>query len=224
MKQGVILLLGNNESPMNYTDNTYPYRQDSTFLYYFGLSKPNLAAFIDCENGEATLFGDDPTIDEIVWTGPQQSLLSMAEKVGVTSTMPFSELQSVVKKSVTKKRQIHFLSPYRHDHAFLLSELEPASDPSLKLIQGIVNQRLYKTEEELEEIDCAVNITGEMHLAAMQQARVGMKEQEVVAKLLEIASCSRWILFIPTNRYQFMEKHFTIIIMEIRLRKVICCW
>lgn len=185
---GVILLLGNNESPMNYTDNTYPYRQDSTFLYFFGLSKPALAAIIDCESGESTLFGDDPTIDEIVWTGPQTSMGVMGEKVGVNSTKPYAELQNVINKSASSGRKIHYLSPYRHDHALLLSELGLTSGASLELIQGVVNQRLYKSEEELREIDRAVDITGEMHVAAMKMAQVGMKEQEVVAKLLEIAT------------------------------------
>lgn len=185
---GAILLLGNNESPMNYTDNTYPYRQDSTFLYYFGLAKPQLAAIIDCSSGEAVLFGDDPTIDEIVWTGPQTSLAVMAEKVGVFQTNSFSELKQAIDKSVSSGQKVHYLTPYRHDHALLLSRLGLGSDASIDLIQGIVSQRLYKTEEELEEIDRAVDITGEMHVAAMKMARVGMKEQEVVAKLLEIAT------------------------------------
>ncbi|MCK5705167.1 MAG: aminopeptidase P N-terminal domain-containing protein, partial [Cyclobacteriaceae bacterium] len=193
VKTGIILLIGNNESPMNYEDNTYPFRQDSTFLYFFGLNKAKLAATIDCETGESKLFGDDPTIDEIVWTGPQKSLSELAERVGVSSTYAFSNIYETIRQADKSNRQIHFIDPYRHDHSILLAEILNSSIEknktsfSAKLIEGIVNQRLYKSEEELEEIERAVNITGEMHLAAMKMAQIGLKEQHVVAKLLEIA-------------------------------------
>ena len=192
--EGIILLLGNNEAPMNYSDNSYPYRQDSTFLYFFGLTKTDLAATIDCETGKSTLYGDDPTIDEIVWTGPQKKLSELAGMVGVSSTEIFEKAISFVRQAISQKRTIHFLHPYRHDHLILLSDIlntpiaEIKSSFSQKLIQGVVNQRLYKTEEELLEIEKAVNITGKMHLTAMKMAQVGMKEQNVVSKLLEIAT------------------------------------
>ena len=194
VKTGIILLIGNNESPMNYEDNTYPFRQDSTFLYFFGLNKAKLAATIDCETGESKLFGDDPTIDEIVWTGPQKSLSELAERVGVSSTHAFSKIYETIRQADKSNRQIHFIVPYRHDHSILLAEILNSSIAknkasfSVKLIEGIVKQRLYKSEEELEEIERAVNITGEMHLAARKMAETGMKEQQITSKLLEIAT------------------------------------
>lgn len=194
VKSGIILLLGNNEAPMNYQDNTYPFRQDSTFLYFFGLTKATLAATIDCETGESVLYGDDPTIDEIVWTGPQNSLSELAAKVGVTSSDSFKKVYTVVQHAISTGRQIHFLNPYRHDHLVLLSDilskpvLEVKSSCSQKLIEGVVAQRIYKSDEELIEIEHAVNITGEMHVTAMKMAQPGMKEQHVVSKLLEIAT------------------------------------
>ena len=194
VKSGIILLIGNDETPMNYQDNTYPFRQDSTFLYFFGLSKAKLAATIDCETGESSLFGDDPTIDEIVWTGPQKKLAEHAQKVGVSSSYGFKTLFEVIQKATASDRNIHFLNPYKHDHLILLSDLlhisieKVRTSYSKKLIDGIVNQRLYKSAEELVEIERAVNITGEMHLAAMKMAHAGMKEQHVVSRLLEIAT------------------------------------
>lgn len=194
VKDGIILLLGNNESPMNYMDNTYPFRQDSTFLYFFGLSKARLAATIDCNTGKCMLFGDDPTIDEIVWTGPQTKLVELASKVGVSNTSSFNDLYKILNDATTLKRQIHFLKPYRDDHLLLLSDVLQENSEKAKsvysqiLIEGIVGQRLYKSDEELVEIEHAVNITGEMHLAAMKMAKVGLKEQHVVSKLLEIAT------------------------------------
>ena len=194
VKKGIILLIGNNESPMNYEDNTYPYRQDSTFLYFFGLSKPKLAAIIDCETGESTLFGDDPTIDEIVWTGPQKQLSELAIRVGVSPTNSFQKIYDAIDLAVSSNRKIHFLNPYRHDQLILLADLLNYSIEKVKasyspqLIEGVVQQRMFKSDEEVEEIERAVNITGEMHLEAMKMARVGMKEQHVVSKLLEIAT------------------------------------
>lgn len=194
VKTGVILLLGNDEAPMNYADNTYPFRQDSTFLYFFGLTKPKLAATIDCNSGVSCLFGDDPSIDEIVWTGPQKKLVELGQQVGVTTSEPFGNVYNTVKRAIAEGREIHFLNPYRHDHLVLLADvlskpvLEVRQSFSKPLIEGIVNQRLYKSEEEIAEIDQAVNITGEMHLAAMKMARPGIKEQHVVSRLLEIAT------------------------------------
>ncbi|MBE9517433.1 MAG: aminopeptidase P N-terminal domain-containing protein, partial [Bacteroidetes bacterium] len=37
---GIILIPGNEESSMNYRANTYHFRQDSSFLYFFGIDKP----------------------------------------------------------------------------------------------------------------------------------------------------------------------------------------
>ncbi|MCK5101497.1 MAG: aminopeptidase P family protein [Cyclobacteriaceae bacterium] len=194
VKTGVILLIGNNESPMNYEDNTFPFRQDSTFLYFFGLNKAKLAATIDCETGETSLFGDDPTIDEIVWTGPQKSLSELGENVGISSTHAFRKIYETIQYAVKSNRPIHIIVPYRHDHLILLADIldfsieKVKASYSTKLIEGIVSQRLYKSDEELVEIESAVNITGEMHLAAMKMAHIGLKEQHVVAKLLEIAT------------------------------------
>ncbi|MCG8305956.1 MAG: aminopeptidase P family protein [Cytophagales bacterium] len=191
---GLILFLGNNEAPMNYKDNTYPFRQDSTFLYFFGLAKASLAATIDCESEVCTLFGDDPSIDEIVWTGPQRNLKELGALVGVSLCKTYKELFRTVRDAVSQKRKIHYINPYRHDHMVLLSEIlsipfdRVNTSFSRKLIQGIVNQRLYKSEEEIAEIEQAVNITGKMHLSAMKMARAGMKEQHVASKLLEIAT------------------------------------
>lgn len=194
VNNGIILLIGNNESPMNYQDNIYPYRQDSTFLYFFGLQKPMLAATIDCETGECKLFGDDPTIDEIVWTGPQKSLSELGEQVGISSTHAFRKVYDAIQLTVSSNQEVHYIVPYRHDHLILLADMlnysieKVKSSFSVKLIEEIVNQRLYKSQEELAEIERAVNVTGEMHLAAMKMAQVGMKEQQVASKLLEIAT------------------------------------
>lgn len=193
LSSGLILLPGNEESPMNYTDNTYHFRQDSTFLYYFGINQASLTGVIDVDSGEAMLFGDDYSVEMIVWTGVVPSIASLGERIGVTNVLPFSALQTVVSEAISRKRAIHFLNPYRADILIRLAELLQsnyqtiAEKASLDLARSVIAQREVKSSEEIAEIDKAVDITVEMHLAAMRYARPGMRESEVAAKVAEVA-------------------------------------
>jgi Xaa-Pro aminopeptidase len=120
---GLVLLLGNDESPMNYADNPYPFRQDSTFLYFFGLDQPGLAAAMDLDEGTACLFGDDPTLDEIVWTGPQPRLRDRSEQVGVMQTAPADKLEGVLSAAARQGRTIHLLPQYRPENILKTASL-----------------------------------------------------------------------------------------------------
>ncbi len=190
---GLILLPGNEESPMNYTDNTYHFRQDSTFLYYFGINQASLAGVIDVDSGESILFGDDYSVEMIVWTGVVPSIASLGDRAGVTNVKSFSALQTVVSEALSSKRMIHFLNPYRADILIRLAEhlqMNYQSIPdkaSLELARVVIAQREIKSSEEIAEIDEAVDITVEMHLAGMRYARPGMRESEVAAKVAEVA-------------------------------------
>ncbi|MDF1576150.1 MAG: Xaa-Pro aminopeptidase [Bacteroidales bacterium] len=190
---GIILLPGNEESPMNYTDNTYHFRQDSTFLYYFGIDQASLAGIIDADSGESMLFGDDYGIDMIIWTGVVPGLASLGERVGVRAVFPLSSLQSVVSEAISKNRPVHFLNPYRADILIRLAGLTQlkagsvSEKASLELTKAIVAQREVKTAEEIAELDKAVNISADMHLAGMRYARPGMRESEIAAKVAEVA-------------------------------------
>lgn len=194
VNDGIILLPGNNEMPMNYTDNTYPFRQDSTFLYFFGIPKPGLFGIIDTDNGESYLFGDDPTIDEIVWTGPQESVHSFQERIGANNSFSFKKLKDFISKAKASNRKIHVIPPYREEHRKNIASAMEISDADIQkfisreLIEGVVKQRIIKSDEELKEIERAVNISGEMHKAAMKMTRAGIKEQLIVSKLLEIST------------------------------------
>lgn len=191
--RGIILLMGNDESPMNYRDNTYAFRQDSTFLYYFGLDVAGLAAIIDTESGHEIIFGTELTIDDIVWTGLLPSINEMAQQVGVEKTQPYSAIEGFIKNALSLKRVVHFIPPYRGDNAIKLGQWfgvpvqQLSAQVSISLIKAIINQRAYKEDREIAEIDKAVLTTTNMHLAAMQYARPGMKEFEVVAKVQEAA-------------------------------------
>ncbi len=190
---GLILLPGNEESPMNYTDNTYHFRQDSTFLYYFGIDQASLAGIIDSDSGESMLFGDDYGIDMIIWTGTLPKISTLAERVGVSKVFPFASLSTVVTEAIFKNRQVHFLNPYRADILMRMAELTRinlgsiSERTSLELTRAVVAQREVKSAEEIVELDKAVDISVDMHLAGMSYARPGMRESEVAAKVAEVA-------------------------------------
>lgn len=195
VKSGQILLLGNNESPMNYTDNTYRFKQDSSFLYFFGINLPGLSAIIDLEKNTETIFGNEYTIEDIIWIGNQESLASLAKKVGVNTVEKPSKLASNITKN------IKFLPPYRFDNKQLLSELLNIKVSELKpdneLIKAVISIRSFKTEEEILKMNDAINITGAMHLAALKATKPGKMEYEVVAKIMEALHSSNAELSYP---------------------------
>ena len=199
MGSGVLLFLGNAEVGMNYADNTYPFRQDSTMLYFFGLDFPGIAAVIDVDEDREIVFGNDLTIDDIVWTGMMPSLSERCLPVGVTDTRPMSELAGYL-----RGKKVHFLPPYRGDHRVWLWELlgvEPAAQPSLAsvpFIKAIVSQRNYKDEEEIRLIEESVDLSTEMHLAAYRTVRPGIHESQVAAAVEEVACRHGNALAFPT--------------------------
>jgi Xaa-Pro aminopeptidase len=190
MDSGLILLLGNAESPMNYADNCYRFRQDSSFLYFFGLNQPDLAAVIDLDEGREIIFADELTIDHIVWMGDLPTVAARAEQAGVTDTRPTAELDRYLKSA---RRPIHFLPPYRPDNKIRLAELlgvAPASAAeraSVELIQAVVGLRSIKSDEEITEIEKAVDISVDMHTAGMAMARPGLRESDIAAEVERIA-------------------------------------
>jgi len=190
---GLLLFLGNEESGMNYEDNTYTFRQDSTFLYFFGLDQASLAAVIDLDEDREIIFGNELTIDDIVWMGTLPTLRENASKVGVTQTMPMPSLPGYLSRAAGSGRKIHYLPPYRPEHTLKLSEwlgLNPAAvkaGASVEFIKGVVNLRNHKTGEEIVEIEKAVDISAEMHLQMYRMVRPGMTEKEVDAAVTAIA-------------------------------------
>ena len=213
VSSGLLLFLGNDEVGMNYADNTYRFRQDSTMLYFFGLDFPGIAAIIDIDEDREIVFGNDLTIDDIVWTGSMPSLKERCEPVGITDVRPMSELAKIVNgKSANRtrealgssKKSVHFLPPYRGDHRVWLWELlgvEPAAQAakaSVEFIKAIVRQRNYKDEEEIRLIEESVDLSTEMHLAAYRTVRPGIHESEVAAAVEEVACRHGNALAFPT--------------------------
>ena len=194
VQSGIILLLGNNEAPANYPDNTYKFRQDSTFLYFFGHSHPGYAGVLDIETGEDIFFGNDVDIDDIIWMGPQPSIKELAAQVGVQKTMPLTQLREVVGKAISQGRKVHFLPPYRYDNMMWLEALVGIKAPmvknyaSVELIKAVVDLRAVKEACEIQELDLACNIGYEMHTAAMRLCKPGVSEQYITGVLEGIAA------------------------------------
>lgn len=194
MSGGLVLLPGNGEAPANYTDNTYKFRQDSSFIYFFGLSLPGFAGVLDVDSGEEYIFGNDVDMDDIIWMGPQPSVKDMAARVGVVNTAPFSALAKLLREAVSKGRKIHFLPPYRFRNIVLLEDLLGIHHSlikdyaSLELIKAVVALRSVKELCEIEEITRACNIGYEMHTAAMKYCKPGVKEQYIAGILEGIAA------------------------------------
>ncbi len=214
---GLILLPGNEDSPMNYADNCYPFRQDSTFLYYFGLDTQGLAATIDADTGEAVLYGKEASMDDIIWTGPLPSLQDMASAVGLVVSRPYRQLESRLQQAKRSGQTIHFLPPYRAANKLRLAEwlgmplASLAQQASIALIKTVVAQRECKEACEMVEIEEAVSISAEMHLAALVTAMPGMREYEVAARVEEVALAANGRLSYPiilTTNGQTLHNHY----------------
>lgn len=196
----LLLFLGNENSPVNYEDNYYPFRQDSSFLYYAGLNMPHLALALDCSQGKAILFGDNPTIDDVVWMGPQHSMPELAERIGINDTSSFANLGSILKAAQQKGQKVHYLPPYRSLNKIRLSRLLGKSieqieqEVSLDLIQAVLNQREIKGPEEIVEMSKAVTLSGKMHEAVMARGKAGLTEAAMVGVLHELASSEDCLL------------------------------
>ncbi len=191
--KGVGLILGNIESPMNYRDNTFHFRQDSSFLYFFGLDFPGLAGVIDFDSGEDYIFGDDVDIEDIIWMGPQVPLKENAKKAGIENTSPFSKLFEFIVSAVQQGRKVHFLPPYRGENKIMLEKLLGISSmriqdfASLQFIKAVIDIRSMKEPAEIIEIEKACATGYKMHVTAMKMAQPGMWEQKIAGTIEGVA-------------------------------------
>lgn len=193
MKNGIALFTGNNDSPLNYPANTYHFRQDSDFLYFFGLNLQGFTGVMDFDSGEDRIFGNDIDMDDIIWMGPQPNVNELALKCGVTQTAPLSKLEEFVKGAVEKGRKIHFLPPYRGETKMTLGSLLKENPCQMKtlastdLIKAVISLRSIKEPAEIDEIEKAIAIAYEMHVTAMKMCKPGVKEQEIFGVIEGIA-------------------------------------
>ena len=199
-EKGVAVFLGNVDAPAQYKDNCYKWRQDSNWLYFFGIDEPRFAATIDLESGEETIYADDFSIDDIIWTGPMPSVKSQAEAVGVCRTAPYSALKEAV-----RGRKVHFLPTSRYYNAMLMASLlglDPSevtsagkkgcAKASRPLTDAVIAMRLVKEDREIAQIDHACDIGYEMHTAARRGIVPGIIEQEIVGRMEGVTLSKGW--------------------------------
>ena len=210
-KRGIALFIGNTEAPAQYKDNCYKFRQDSTWLYFFGIDQPLYAAIIDLDNGNETVFANDVEIGDIIWMGPQPSVASVATSVGVEKSAPYTDLNAAVAKVLAEGRPVHFVKPSRYYNTMKIASLlgcgtdEVAGRFSLALTKAIISMRLVKEDCEIEAIDDACNLGYEMHTVARNSIVPGIIEQEIVGKMDGVTLSKGWGVSFPTILTQHGE-------------------
>lgn len=210
-KRGIALFIGNTEAPAQYKDNCYKFRQDSTWLYFFGIDQPLYAAIIDLDNGNETIFANDVEIGDIIWMGPQPSVASVAVSVGVEKSAPYTDLNAAVAKVLAEGRPVHFVKPSRYYNTMKIASLlgcgtdEVAGRFSLALTKAIISMRLVKEDCEIEVIDDACDLGYEMHTVARNSIVPGIIEQEIVGKMDGVTLSKGWGVSFPTILTQHGE-------------------
>lgn len=190
---GIGLFIGNVESSMNYPDNTYHFRQDSDFLYFFGLDMPGFVGLMDFNTDVDMLFGNDCDMDDIIWMGPQPTVKELALQCGIKETAPLSDLEGVIQEALSKHRKIHFLPPYRGETKMTLGALlkenpcQMKTRASVDLIKAVISMRSVKEPGEISEIEKALDVAYDMHVTAMKMCKEGVTEQEIFGTIEGIA-------------------------------------
>ena len=193
IKTGIAVFIGNVESPMNYPANTFHFRQDSDFLYFFGIDIPGLSAIMDFDSGIDTIFGNDFEMEDIIWMGPQPKVSELALKSGITVSAPLSKLENRISDALSRKREIHFMPMYRGETKMTLGSLLKENPcrmktlSSIDLIKAVISMRSVKEKVEIDEIEKAVDIAYDMHVTAMKMCREGVTEQEIFGAIEGLA-------------------------------------
>ncbi|MBQ9548029.1 MAG: aminopeptidase P N-terminal domain-containing protein [Bacteroidales bacterium] len=190
-EKGIVVFLGNVEAPAQYRDNCYKFRQDSCWLYYFGIDEPRWAAVLDLESGRETLYADDVSISDIIWMGPQPSVRSVAESVGVAQSEPYCKLDWAVSQALVQRRPVHTVPASRYYQTLKLQSLG-IEKPSEALVRAIVSMRLVKEPEEIELLDAAARLGQKMHTVARRGIRLGRREQEIVGEMEGVTLSEGW--------------------------------
>ena len=208
-ESGIILFIGNAEAPAQYKDNCYKWRQDSSWLYFWGLDAPLYAAIIDIDGGTETIFADDVDIDDIIWMGPQPTIASLAAGVGVANTAPYGALGQAVALAKKSDRKIHYLAPSRYFNTLKLMELLGRARIDLgvskPLTEAVISMRLIKEDVEIAAIDDACDLGVLMHSVARDSIELGIVEQEIVGKMEAVALAKGWGVSFPTILTQHGE-------------------
>ena len=208
-QDGLILFLGNAEAPAQYRDNCYKWRQDSTWLYYFGLDDPKYAAILDIDSGVETIYADDVEIGDIIWMGPQPTVRSKAESAGVAWSAPYAGVDLAVKAARKQGRAIHYIAPTRYFNTLRLMEMIGRARIDLgvseALTKAIISMRLIKEPCEIAAIDEACALGYKMHSVGRDSIVPGIIEQEIVGRMEGVTLSEGWGVSFPTILTQHGE-------------------
>ncbi len=217
LDSGIIVILGNVDASMNYPSNGYHFRQDSNYLYFFGLDIQGFAGIMDIDNDKDIVFGDDVTMDDVIWMGDQPTVNELANQVGADNSAPYNEFAKYVQKAKAEGRKIHLYPTYRGEHDIELSKVldvscsEVSSFVSEPLIKATVALRSVKEDVEIEEIEKAVDIAHEMHTTAMKMAHPGTMEREIAGTIEGISLAKGGPVSFPiilTINGQILHNHY----------------
>ena len=206
--KGLAIFVGNVDAAMNYRGNDYKFRQDSNFMYFWGIDEPAFAAVLDLDAGTECLYGNDVDIDDIIWMGPQPSVASKGELIGCACTAPLAEFDKVVAAAVSAGRPVHFLPPSRYYNTMKIASLtgvpmeavrkvaamdvDGGRHASEELVKAVVALRIVKEQCEIEEIDKACDLGYLMHTEARRGCKPGVLEQEIVGRMEGITLSKGW--------------------------------
>lgn len=201
---GIIVFVGNVDAPAQYSNNAYKWRQESSWLYFFGIDEPRYAAVLDIDSGKEIIFADDCDLDDIIWNGPTPSVAEIAGTTGISETQYYRNIEVVVGMAQCSGRKVHFLPPTRYYNKIRLGQLS-LWEPSEALVRAVVSMRLVKTPEEIALIDAACDLGYEMHTVARNGIRPGRIEQEIVGEMEGVALAKGWGVSFPTILTQHGE-------------------
>lgn len=217
-ENGIVVFVGNVDSPAQYKDNCYKWRQDSNWLYFFGIDEPGFAAVMDLDSGTETIYADDCSLDDIIWMGEMESVASQAAGVGVDRSAPAQAFEKDVEAAVRLGRKVHFLPASRLYNALRLADILGCTPQELfsagkkgcpkasrPLVNAVISLRIVKTDEEIAIMDKAGILGQEMHTVARRGIRIGRPEQEIVGEMEAVTLAKGWGVSFPTILTQHGE-------------------
>ena len=191
VREGVILIPASTTAWRS-ADNRWPFRQSSHLLYLVPIIRPGLLLALDVDNGRDILFAPAEDPDDLVWHGPNPAIREEAAAVGIDDVRDGSDLPQFLNEVRGVGRPIHlppiFQPGVREEVAGWLGIAPEGVQArvSEELIRALGEQRLIKDEQEIGEIERALNVTAEMFRAAMQVARPGISEAAVRGEMARV--------------------------------------
>ncbi|XP_066259929.1 xaa-Pro dipeptidase [Euwallacea similis] len=183
----IVLLQGGDEVPFYDTDITYnTFRQESYFMWAFGVTDAGCYGALDVKTGDSYLFIPRLPEEYAVWMGPLLQKNDFSSKYGIPHVYYVDELKGVLERL---GRKILTLKGLNSDSGLTA---KPATFEGIDkftvddtiLFPIIANLRVYKTEHEIRVIRYVVAVSSYAHRQVMKFVKPGKYEFEGEAKFL----------------------------------------